>query len=254
MYGINRQPLIDLDERIDVERFSRLKDEMDAGIAKSHWEAGSFGPGVYEKQVDRDLFNLEEVLLPGGKHPDAPHVMQVLAGMPGLTQRRRYLKLRYGLYSSSHSVYLRRPKEDNYFAINKSDDCVWTGDEKHFPNLVRWIQDLPFASIGRILFFINEHLCPVVAHSDLKSSQQSKGYVANHPHGYEFIWIRPTVEEGKNFYILDEATGVKHYVKGRSCWFNSFDIHGADPSPTMTYSLRVDGRFTPEFKRKLGIA
>src|SRR5436190_10566198 len=106
MYGINNRPMIDLDEYVDVARFASLKDEIDIGLAKSDWEPGSFGPEIYEKKRGWDLFNLEEVSIPQGKHPDSAQVAPVLSAMPTLTQKRRYLKLRYGLYNSSHSVYL----------------------------------------------------------------------------------------------------------------------------------------------------
>jgi hypothetical protein len=96
-------------------------------------------------------------------------------------------------------------------------------------------------------------MCPVVSHSDLKHSRVNKGYVANHPHEYEFIWFRPALEDGKRFFIFDEQTGDKHYVSGHSCWFNSYDVHGADPSPVMNYSLRIDGPFTGEFRSKIGL-
>jgi hypothetical protein len=51
--------------------------------------------------------------------------------------------------------------------------------------------------------------------------------------------------------VLDEATNTKHYIRGQSSWFNSFDIHGADAFPSMTWSLRIDGKFTNEFRNLL---
>lgn len=252
MYGINDRPLIDLDDHIDVAAFAALKDELDLGIVKSQWDSVVFGVGIYDKAPDKDLYNLS-VDLRNGARPDAQVVNAALASLPSRTQRRLYLKIRYGLYSSLYSVYLRRPKDDDYASINKSERCEWTGDEKHFPKLMKWIEALPLREVGRVIFFINEHLCPLNAHSDMKGSRQGKAYVAKHPHEFEFIWVRPTIEEGRSLYVLDEASGTKHYVRGHSCWFNSYDVHGSDASPVMTYTLRVDGAFTDDFKRRIGL-
>jgi len=255
MYGINGQPFIDLDPHIDVAGFNALIEECTLGLAVSQWDAGSFGPGVYEKDLARDLHAIEIGVYrrppPGRKsHPDADYLREALRHMTS-SQRRVYLKLRYGLYNSGHSVYLRRPLDNNYMVLNQSSANQWTADAAKFPRLVAWIKALPFEGIGRVLFFVNEHLCPVVEHSDMHSSDLSRGYVANHPHSHEFIWIRPSVRNAKGFYVLDEQRGQRHYVNGNAAWFNSFDVHGADAGPTMTWSLRVDGVFSTTFRDKV---
>ena len=255
MYGINGQAVIDLDPFIDVAGFNALVEECHLGMARSQWEISSFGPGVYDKVLARDLFAIEMgIYQPAGPgrpaHPDADYLRTVLKNMTP-NQRRTYLKLRYGVYSSGQSVYLRRSLTNDYKLINQPNANKWTACAAHFPNLVGWIKALPFAELGRILFFINEHLCPVVEHSDLHASLKPRGYVANQPHGYEFLWIRPKADSSKSFYVLDESTQERHYVKGSAAWFNSFDVHGADPGPTMTWSLRVDGVFTPALRKAL---
>jgi hypothetical protein len=255
MYGINGQAIVDLDPHIDVAGFNALVEECRLGIARAQWDVGSFGPGVYDKELARDLYAIETGVYraprPGKRpHPDAEYLRGVLKNM-SINQRRVYFKLRYGLYNSGHSVYLRQPADNSYMALNRPPLNKWTPNAAHFPKLVEWIKALPFAGLGRILFFINEHHCPVVEHSDLHSSDEARGYVANRPHSHEFLWIRPTESDAKSFYVLDEATGERHYVKGNAAWFNSFDIHGAHAGPTMTWSLRVDGVFTPEFRDAL---
>ena len=254
MYGIQGQPIIELDNYIDHAGFTALVEEQYAGIAKSEWTAGSFGPGVFAKDLGRDLFHLEmgTYLNRGAAplHPEAETVRRATVGMT-LNQRRLYLKLKYGLYNSGSSVYLRIPKSQDYQSLNRPDMNEWTANCKHFPKLVEWIKRLPMESLGRVLFFVNEHRCPVIEHSDMHHSKADKAYVADNKHSHEFIWIKPQIEFSKSFYVLDEQTGAKHYVKGNSAWFNSFDVHGGDPCDTMTWSLRVDGVFKPELRKAL---
>ncbi|HVE53277.1 MAG TPA: hypothetical protein VNB23_07805 [Ramlibacter sp.] len=255
MYGINGQAIVDLDPYVDVAGFNALVEECTLGLARSQWDVGSFGPGVYDKDLTRDLYAIETgVYRPprAGRrpHPDAEYLRGALRNMT-INQRRMYLKLRYGLYNSGHSVYLRQPTDNNYMVLNQPELNRWTANAAQFPGLVAWIKQLPFAGLGRILFFINEHCCPVVEHSDLHSSDVARGYVADRPHTHEFLWIRPSVENAKGFYVLDERDGTKHHVKGNAAWFNSFDVHGADAGPTMTWSLRVDGQFTDAFRNTL---
>ena len=255
MYGIGGRPIIDLDPHVDLAGFNALIEECRLGLARSQCEVSSFGPGVYDKDLTRDLFAIETGISPGPgtlrkPHPDAAYLRDVLKNM-SVNQRRMYLKLRYGLYNSGHHVYLRQPMNNNYFDLDQPGLNRWTANAAHFPGLVAWMKALPLTGLGRILFFINEHNCPVVEHSDMHSSDRSRGYVANHPHTHEFIWIRPSVEGSKSLYVLDESSGTRHYVQGNAAWFNSFDIHGADAGPAMTWSLRVDGRFTPELRSVL---
>lgn len=247
MYGINGKPYISLDEHIDVEGFTSLHDKMCYGIALSYWDQGNYGPGVYERDKVNDLFWLEADLF-NKRHPD----WQKVAGMRffDINQKRKYLKLKYGVYNPSHTVYLKKPQGRDYHSIAKADANPWTDNATHFPELTKWIKEQPFESIGRVIFFIHEHDCDLVKHSDLKYSKEpSQRYTADQPHETEFIWIRPTMD--KSFFVYNEATDEKIYVKGHSAWFNSYDVHGGDREPVMTFSLRIDGVFTDNFRKKL---
>jgi hypothetical protein len=72
------------------------------------------------------------------------------------------------------------------------------------------------------------------------------------PHRDEFVWINPTGK--KKFWLLDPDTNEKTYVKSTAAFFNSLDWHGGDAIPNYTYSLRIDGKFTDQFRQQVGIA
>lgn len=247
MHGINSQPFIDLDTHIDIEGFKALHLESCYGLSRSYWDQGNYGPGVYEKNEYTDLFWIEADLFMK-RHPDWEEISRLQFG--DINEKRKYLKLRYGIYNPSHTIYLKKPNGRDYHSIAKANANPWTDNCQHFPNVVEWIKALPFESIGRVLYFVHEHDCDLVRHSDLKHSRDpAVKYVANHPHEAEFVWIRATKDKG--FYIYDETTGAKHHVTGHAAWFNSYDVHGGDPTENMTYSLRIDGVFTPEFRKLL---
>lgn len=254
MHGIHGQGMIDLDPHVDVAGFNALLEECRLGLAMSQWDIGSFGPGVYEKDLTRDLFAIETGAHAVGAgqtpHPDAPYLRQVFSKMNS-NQRRLYLKLRYGLYIAGNSVYLRAPTDNNYLSINRAEATQWTANASHFPGLLAWIARLPFQSVGRVMFFVSEHLCPVVEHSDGHGDPGNRAYVANRRHHNEFLWIRPKLDLAKTLYVLDEATGERHPVRGQAAWFNSFDVHGADAGDTMTWSLRVDGIFSDALRERI---
>jgi hypothetical protein len=67
---------------------------------------------------------------------------------------------------------------------------------------------------------------------------------------HEFVWFRPNVK--KKIYMLNHETGSKQYVTSYSAWFDTVNqYHGCEGSDGLTYSIRVDGKFTEEFKERI---
>ena len=67
---------------------------------------------------------------------------------------------------------------------------------------------------------------------------------------YDFVWFRTNLR--KPFYMLNHNTGEKLYVKSYSAWFDTVNqFHGVDPEEGLSFSIRVDGIFTDEFKAKI---
>ena len=50
--------------------------------------------------------------------------------------------------------------------------------------------------------------------------------------------------------MLNNYTGEKLYVDTYSAWFDSVNqFHGSDPVDGLSFSIRVDGIFTDEFRK-----
>jgi len=138
----------------------------------------------------------------------------------------------------SRMIYLAKSKlPDSYFDLDRTE--LWEPTEAcaEFSELMGFIQTLPFKSTGRMLVMYDDARRPVPAHRDHDSTDVC----------HEFVWFRTNLR--KPFYMFDHETGEKRYVTSHSAWFDSVNqFHGSDESDGLSVSIRVDGRFTDEFK------
>ncbi len=141
-------------------------------------------------------------------------------------------------------VYLAESERGNgleaYYDLD--DTSVWrpTADAGEFSELMDFIATLPFAATGRMLIIYDDSGRAVPAHRDHDDAEIC----------HEFIWLRTNFD--KPFYMLDPESGEKLYVEGHSAWFDSVNqFHGADASGGLSFSIRVDGRFSDDFRKQI---
>jgi len=141
----------------------------------------------------------------------------------------------------SRMVQLSRSiKAEDYYDLDRAD--LWQPSEEaaEFAPLMDFIATLPFESTGRMIIMYDMNGRAVSAHKD----HDSEGLC------HEFIWFRTNF--AKPFYMLDPASGDQAYVKSHAAWFDTVNqFHGADASSGLTFSIRVDGRFTEDFRRQI---
>jgi hypothetical protein len=102
-----------------------------------------------------------------------------------------------------------------------------------------FIATLPFSATGRMLIIYDTAARDVPAHRDHIETEVC----------HEFLWFRTNFK--KRFYMLNPETNEKKYVEGYSAWFDSVNqYHGSDACDGLTFSIRVDGKFTDEFRAK----
>jgi hypothetical protein len=242
MKGINGKPSIAVDEHIDIDGLVKLEKEICYGIAQSNVQTGIYGPGILES---RKYGNYLKLSYSYAKSQMSDRERAVYSGL-NRNQRGLFFKLYEGLYSASTVVYIRDFKEKgvtSYLGKGLESATDFTDDAKFFPRLIEWVYSLPFEEIGRIIFFMHEHDCKLLTHCD------GTKYT---PHNNEFLWLNPCGQ--KHFFIYDEENEIEHPVQGKAIFFNDLDHHGGHPVSKMTWSLRVDGKFTQEFREKIGIA
>lgn len=141
----------------------------------------------------------------------------------------------------SRMIYLAQSSQpDNYFDLDKAELWQPTEATAEFGLLMDFIATLPFKSTGRMLIMYDDVNRPVPAHRDHEETALC----------HDFIWFRTNLK--KPFYMLNHRTGEKKYVQSFSAWFDSVNqFHGSDPCEGLSFSIRVDGRFTDEFKKRI---
>jgi hypothetical protein len=145
----------------------------------------------------------------------------------------------------AREVWLTRAKPGvpyNYLDLDKTELWARTDAADEFSSLMDFIETLPFKATGRMLIIYDDTARSVPAHRDHLSTE-----VCN-----DFIWFRTNLT--KPFYVLNHLTGEKLYVRSYSAWFDTVNqFHGSDPREGLSFSVRVDGHFTDEFRKRIPV-
>jgi hypothetical protein len=138
-------------------------------------------------------------------------------------------------------IYLAQSKlEDSYFDLDKTQLWEPTEDAQEFALLMDFIATLPFKARGRILIMYDAAGRAGPAHRDHVETDVC----------HEFIWFRTNFR--KPFYMLDQRTAERRYVESYSAWFDTVNqFHGTDSHTGLGFSIRVDGVFTDEFRKRI---
>lgn len=139
-------------------------------------------------------------------------------------------------------VYLTVPQSFQGAWWKLDDGTFWSKGEnaKYFPSLFNWIQNLHiFDSTGRIIFFIQLQNANTPPHRD----EDIKAIPKNYPTHREFIWLTSPSNPKT---LLVNGVQTSNVV-----WFNSYEIHETLPSDKVKCSLRIDGKFNEQFKKKV---
>jgi hypothetical protein len=158
-----------------------------------------------------------------------------------------YSAFKHNLYISAQVLPIRTWSAKNPFSFRKIFDETsydWNSIiEKE--DAARWdafFKNLNFKTVSRAIAFIQLPDTVEPAHRDWSGSDWLDG--TSH-----FMWIKIT--EGKRFWI--RYNNEKVYVESTFSMFNLDAVHGADPVPYPSISLRIDGQFTEEFCKKIGV-
>jgi hypothetical protein len=258
--GINNQPYIDLEPYLNMHEFDQLQPEIYRGFAEAREfakEGTWMSPGFtfndmsYQPHWKPIYKALEEFLSLPDNDPVKLGGIDLYKDFKNYKQRNkftRYLKIAMGAYDPYTYYFLW--EEGSW--DNRSAPRKLTEEAEYFPNVVRWVESTIengiFEHIGRVIFFHCEADGIPFEHRDLDAKN---GIDVVKPHRNEFIHIRPNTK--KAFYVWDPETKNKTYLNTRAAWWNDVDWHGGERIMEQSYSLRIDGKFTNEFRKKLGI-
>ena len=144
----------------------------------------------------------------------------------------------------SRLVYLARTEaKDDYYDLDRTELWRSTPEAEEFAPLMDFIATLPFEATGRMIIMYDFDGRAVPAHRDHDSVDLC----------HEFIWFRTNF--AKPFFVLNPQTGAKLYLASHSAWFDTVNqYHGADAASGLSFSIRVDGRFSEALRRQIPAA
>lgn len=251
--GINSQPYLNLDPYFDIEGLKSLHYKICKGIVlANHKKEGNIvEPGGFNNAYELSFKPLFKAIKEYEALP-IDHELRILGREIGEWQNRDkfvlFLKMAMGAYDPYQFIFLKT--EDGGWDT-RFEEKAWTNDAKFFPELCEWLEKLSgtvFTHLGRIIIFKAEHDCIMPMHRDLILPDEHNYF--NHRH--EFIHFRTNLD--KPFYIWDPETDTKVLTKSHATFFNDQDWHSGGKTNRQTYSIRVDGTFTEEFRKRIGIA
>ena len=258
--GINGQSYFNMEQHVDMATFDKLQPEIIKGFAQAREfakEGTWMAPGFTFDDMSY-IPNWKPIYKAMSEFLDLPNDDPIkVAGlelMPtdfkNFQQRNlftRYLKMAMGAYDPYIYYYLwEEGSWDDRTAPRKL-----TPEAQYFPNVVKWVESMVgtiFQDIGRVIFFHLEHDGLPFEHRDLDAKN---GVNVIKPHRNEFIHIRPDTRN--QFYLWDPETKCKTGINTRAAWWNDVDWHGGNRQMAQSYSIRIDGKFTDEFRKTLGI-
>jgi len=258
--GINNQPYYDIENFLDMKEFDGLQPEIIRGFADAREFAkeGTWMKPAFRVEDMSYIPNwkpiykaIEEFLALPDDDPIKQGGIDLYRDFQDFRIRNRftrYIKMAMGAYDPYIYYFLwEQGSWDDRTAPRKL-----TPEAQYFPHTVKWVESLVgtiFEDIGRVIFFHCEADGIPFEHRDLDGTKGIQdGYT---PHRNEFIHIRSNLK--KPFYLWDPENQNKIYINSRAAWWNDQDWHGGDRLMQQSYGLRIDGKFTENFRRQLGV-
>jgi len=251
--GIGGKPFINLDNHLDIDTFTQLHYKICKGIVLSDYkkEGNIVEPGGFDNAYE---FHAKPTFMALKEYYSLPedHEIRVIGREIGEFDNRDkfilYLKLALGAYDPYQFIFLKT--EDGGWE-SRFEAKAWTNDIQYFPELKVWLESLVgtvFKYLGRIIIFKAEHDTQMFMHRDLILPDETEYF----DHRHEFIHLRTNLD--KPFYIWDPESDTKILTDSRATFFNDQDWHSGGKTNKQTYSIRIDGEFTDEFRERAGIS
>ena len=252
MIGLNGKTHYELEQFIDMESFDQIQIEILKGlaIAKPLAQNGilhnpidvaetSYKPNfkpLFQAYKEFQKLPVDNPIRIAGEELQTTYGENTLSTFLKFAYKAHDLCSFYSLWSSDPG-WKKTPQTRNLTEISV-----------YFPSLLTWIDNLVtskvFSHIGRVYIVTQDSGGVSFEHQDPPSDTETN--ITE-----EFIHVRPNL--ARPFYVYNPSTNKKFYIESRVGWWNDKDIHGGEPSIEPSYALRVDGIFTKEFKKKIGI-
>lgn len=242
--GPEGKTFIRINDYIDTSSFPSIAEELNANLDKlKSYTKGLVVNGVVPKEINGGVKSIDSYLLNQAKYLNFDYGKDI-RDLPTLSLVKSYFYRHFGIPEAWQGICHMR--EFTTYA-NKNQPSKWLPHTSSFPLLTKFIDSLPYKTLGYALFFISNGNAKdqVFVHRDI--------YHKSH-HKSNFINILFD-SKPRPFFIYDCISGEKKYLDPdcNMYMFNEADMHGVDAEPEPRFMLRVEGVFNDEFGQKLGL-
>jgi hypothetical protein len=247
MLLLNNKPFNTLDNYLDIDHFLSLKDEFFFMYAKNlhHTKASWNAAGIpmdcnWKYLTEKPLLytTYHNIAL---KDPSVKEKLDYFNNTGDKDGLAKFLQLKYGAFSPYRILHLSTKDEPLHDFVEKP--------------IREWIDTLPFDKINLVSIFCNEHHCPLKYHRDYNFDPVNEG--DNNPIPstlQDVIWLRFDLNRHLYLYDFDADGNIidQCQFEGYSVNFNHYNWHGnTDSFDTATLTVKVEGKFTEDFKKKI---
>lgn len=224
--SINGKSYIDLSNYVDLSKFDEMQPNIFRGfaLAKEFAQVGNLDILPEWLNLDSTEKSYKPLIIAYEEYKQLPNDDPLIVNSSGLTidQLATYLKFAFGGYDLYITYHIHLI-------------------EKYFSEFNQWMKNLDiFESIDNAFIMTMESGGIAFDH------QHPPMYNDDTDKPSEFIYIRPNLD--RPFYVRDNETLEKFYIDSRVAYWNDQDRHGGDAVLKPTYSVRIEGKFTQEFK------
>lgn len=237
MITVLSQPYLSLDPYLDMKTFDSIVDDIIISVARSLYAQGptQTGGGYLDKSM-KSVHEIYRDITFDSSHPYHDTIKNLKNWEP-----YHFIKYKWPSHTLGQCLILRETLNNSYFDKGDHTKCKDHAIKANFGVFFSWLdQQGIFESIGRAIVFLNERNTSVLEHRDYHDGKSRKDH---------FIWISPL--GNKSFYVRDD--NEKAYVNSRVCYFDNANIHGSDVLPDPTFSIRIDGNFSQDFIKRVGL-
>ena len=242
MLLIHDKPFHTLDNYLDIQSFLDLKDSFyymfcnNLDRTKATWNAAGIPMDCDWPYLSEHKFLYHTM----HENIDDPHIQLFIRdkNRNGLV---KYLQLKYGAFNPYTFMHLGDKGRGFY-------DFV--------PGMIQeWFKQLPLERLDLVSVLFNEHHIPLKYHRDFNFFPVEEGNKPDVPTVLQdVIWLRFDLSRNLFLYDFDEQGNEIQKVKfeGYSVNFNHYNWHGnTDSYDTCTMTVKVEGKFTQEFRDKI---
>lgn len=241
--GPDGLPFIEIDRYINTNGFEEIYQEIKNNKDKLvPFTKGLVVNGIVPKDHNNNYKSIDSILLNPDKYLTFPYAEDIKE-LDTLSKVKSYFYNKFGIPEAWQGICHMR-EYTNY--ANKSNQSKWLPHSEHFPLMTKFIESLPFKSLGYAIFFISngDNTKPAFLHRDLFHRSHHKSNFIN------IMFDR----KPRPFFVYDALKRKKVYVNRNCCMytFNESDIHGVDIEPEPRYMIRIEGIFEDWFAEKIG--